>query len=241
MNLKEEIIKIVQLQEIDKKIYNFKQEKDIKKPGLLEDLKQEFAQRKQGLSACEENLKQAQLNKKERELELAAKEENLRKNQGQLYQLKTNKEYQAKLSEIGSLKADISIEEEKIIKILDEVDDASKESQAKKEQLAQNEENFKNAEAKISDEIKDIEAQIINLEDKRKYYIKDLEPQILAKYEQLLKTRQGLALAQVVDSNCGSCYLKVTHQKINEIKMYKDLVLCENCVRVLYIPGDLKL
>jgi len=119
MNLKEELVKIVQLQEVDSNIYSLKQEKDIKKPAQLESIKVEFEEKKNELSAFEEKIKATQLKKKEKEIELASKEENLRKSQGQLYQLKTNKEYQAKLTEIGSLKADISIEEDDLLKIMD--------------------------------------------------------------------------------------------------------------------------
>ena len=85
-----------------------------------------------------------------------------------------------------------------------------------------------------------IRDKIKNLEDKRKSFIGGIDKKTFAKYEQLLKTRQGLAIVPVNNNNCGYCYMRVTHQKINEIKMYKDLVFCENCVRILYIPEDIK-
>jgi len=239
MNLKEEIIKIVQLQEIDSKIYNLKQEKEIKKPSKLEQLKSEFEQKKQSLSAFEEKIKEIQLKKKEEEIELASKEESLRKAQSQLYQLKTNKEYQAKLSEIASLKADVSVEEDNLLKILDEIEVAKKDFDSQKDTLNQEEVAFKEEESKIQNEIKEIDAQIKNLEDKRKSFINGVDQSILAKYEQLLRTRQGLAIVPVNNGNCGYCYMRVTHQKINQIKMYKDLVFCESCVHILYIPEDI--
>jgi predicted nucleic acid-binding Zn-ribbon protein len=238
MNLKEEIIKIVQLQEIDSHRYTLCQEKDVKKPAQLEILTGEFEQKKQSLSAFEEKIKAAQLKKKEKELELASKEEGLRKFQGQLYQLKTNKEYQAKLSEIASLKADISIVEDGLLKILEEIEAAKKEFDIQKASLDQEEKKFKEQENKIQNEIRDMDIQIKNLEDKRKSFIGAVDQNILAKYEKLLKTRQSLAIVPVNNSNCGYCHMRVTHQKINEIKMYKDLAFCENCVRMLYIPED---
>ena len=67
MDLKEEIIKIVQLQEIDSRIYSLRQEKDIKKPAQLEALKADFEQKKQTISAFEEKIKATQLKKKDKE------------------------------------------------------------------------------------------------------------------------------------------------------------------------------
>ncbi|MCQ9205099.1 MAG: C4-type zinc ribbon domain-containing protein [Omnitrophica bacterium] len=239
MSLKDEIPKIVQLQEIDSRIYNFAQEKNIKIPQSLEQIKDESEQIKQTLSFFEDKIKNIQLAKKNKELDLAAKEENMKKNQAQLYQLKTNKEYKAKLSEIGSLKADISTTEDDLLTILDEIDSVESDFQKQKKEIDGKEREIKNKEAQLRNAIKDIEAQMHNLEAKRQRFCGQIDKKVLAKYEQLLQCRKGLALVPVSNSNCGACHLALTHQKINEIKMFNNLVFCENCVRILYIPDDI--
>jgi hypothetical protein len=240
MSLKEEIAKIVQLQEIDVQIHSLTQEKDIEIPAQLEHIQKSLEQNRQRLAASEEKMKDVQLRKKESELELASKEEALRKAQGQLYQLKTNKEYQAKLTEIGSIKADISLAEESVIEILDEIEAAKEGLDKEKSKMQTEEASLKAREDGIRARIADIDIQIRNLEDKRKIFSRDIDANILDKYERLLKTRQGLAIVPVKDNNCGACHMTVTHQKINEIKMYTDLVFCDNCVRALYIPEDIQ-
>ncbi|MFH1503832.1 MAG: C4-type zinc ribbon domain-containing protein [Candidatus Omnitrophota bacterium] len=240
IQLKDEIRKIIQLQKIDTDIYNFNLQNNIQLPAQLSAIKSSFEERKQTLAAFEEKVKVTLLKKKEKELDLASKEENLSKSQGQLYQLKTNKEYQAKLSEIGAAKADISVVEEDILKIFEEIELADIELKKQKELLSQEEKTFKEKENEVSNKIKEAQIQIKILEDKRNISAKDVSQEILSKYEQLLKTRQGSAIVPVKDSNCGSCHMRITHQTINEIKMYDNLVLCGNCVRILYIPEDLE-
>jgi len=240
MNLKEEIRKVVQLQELDTQIQNFTIKKDIKLPKNIEDLKDELEKEKKKLSIFEEEIKKLQVKRKDKELELASKEENVKKAQTQLYQLKTNKEYQAKLSEIASLKADVSILEEEIIKILDEIEKVERQFKEEREKFSLKEKEFKEEEAKIKGEIKEIEVKIKNLQDKRNILVKEIDKNILSKYEQLLRTRSGLAVTPVENENCGACHIRLTPQTINEIKMYKDLVFCENCVRLLYLPEDIK-
>lgn len=241
MDLKGEIKKIVELQKIDSEIYQMQEKKDSQLPQELTSLKEVYEQKKQSFNAAEEKLKEIRLKKKDKEIDLASKEENVRKAQGQLYQLKTNKEYQAKLNEIESLKADISVVEEELLKIFDEAEAANKEQEIQKEKLNQEEKAFKESENKLNTRIKDLDARIKNLQEKRQRFINDIDKEILGKYEQLLKKRRGLAIVPVEAGNCGYCHMRVTHQKINEIKMFEDLAFCESCVRILYLPEDLGL
>jgi len=161
--------------------------------------------------------------------------------QGQLYQLKTNKEYQAKLTEIASMKADVSVVEEDLIKTLDELELVQKELDAQKQIFVQEEAKSKEEENKISEQIKDIEANLKSLEDRRAIASKDVDKVILSQYEDLLAKRNGLAIVPVEGGNCGACHMLINHQKINEIKMYEKPAFCENCVRILYIAEDINL
>ena len=239
MNLKEEIAKIVKLQDIDFQIHKLKKEKDFDLPFQIKKTKDEFEEKKQSCFIYEEKAKQTQLKKKDKEIDLATKEENLRKLQGQLYQLKTNKEYQAKLTEIASKKADVSIVEEDLIEILDQLESIQKDLKTQKQILFQEEVKSKEEENKINEQIKNIEITLTNLKNKRLILSKDVDQNILLQYDDFLTKRNGLAIVPVEGGNCGACHMLVTHQTINEIKMYAKLVFCENCVRILYIAEDI--
>lgn len=243
MNLKEEIQKLVQLQEVDSQIYSFKSKKNTEIPEQLNKLKNDFEQKKKNFDLFTDKVKQLQLKKKEKELDLATKEENVKKAQGQLFQLKSNREYQARLTEIASLKADVSLLEEDVIKALDEIEIADKKAKEEKQALLDEEKKYKEAEAQLNSQLTEIDVKAKTLEDKKISLAKDIDKNILAKYERLIKSRSGCAMAEVNinTENCGACNMRVTSQKINEIKMYSELVLCENCVRILYLPEDFSL
>ncbi|UCG35312.1 MAG: hypothetical protein JSW17_00500 [Candidatus Omnitrophota bacterium] len=240
MGLKEELQKIVKLQEIDSQLYKLTHQKDVEKPSRLNETFTGLEEQKRTLATSKEKIQQLQLKKKDRELELQTKEEAVKKAQGELYQLKTNKEYQAKLNEIASHKADVSLLEEEVLKALEEIEGAEKELNQIQGARAEQEKKFKEEESTVATEIKEIDIQMKGLEDKRNIIAKDVNPKIFAKYEQLIKSRHGEAIAPIVNDNCGFCHMRVTPQTINEIKMYKDLVLCHSCVRILYIPEDLE-
>lgn len=240
MGLKDEIRKLIELQEVDTRIYKLMEERDMALPNRLAEIRKNFEEASKGFTAAEENLKNAQLQKKDKEIELNTKEEGLKKLQVQLYQLKSNKEYQAMLAEIESHKADISVTEESVLKAMDAIEAAKKECAIQKEELNQKEKKFKEEETKLNITIKDSAVAIDNLNNKRKVIAGEIDTKILAEYERLLNSRQGIALVPVEGNNCGACHMRLNHQKINEIKMFERLVFCDSCVRILYIPEDIQ-
>lgn len=238
MSLKDEIRKLIQLQEIDTQVYRLSREKEVIIPAELEKVRDELVRKEENFSVFEKKNKEIQLIKKEKEIDLASREENLKKAQAQLYQLKTNKEYQAKLTEIGSLKADVSLAEEEVIKSFDTIEAANRELAEAREDLKKADDDLKVREAELKQKTHNIETELKKLEERRSTVIRDIDKAVLDKYEKLLKTRHGKALVPIKNNNCGACYMQITPQKLNEIKMYDRLQLCDSCVRILYIPED---
>lgn len=239
MDLKDELRKLVNLQGIDDELYFLRNLRDIEKPKELEDLKTGFEKKKEIFHVFEDNLKKLQVDKKNKELDLSSKEEALQKAQAYLYQVKTNKEYQAQLTQIESIKADISRLEDQILEIMDKIEKEEKNFKEAKEKLTNEEKVFKEEEKRIKDEINDIETKIKDLEGKRKIFADEIDKNILARYEYLVNSRRGKAIAFIDDEHCSVCHIKVTAQKINEAKMYKELIFCESCARILCIKEDL--
>ena len=119
VEIRDQLKKLVELQTIDYEIYSLNRELK-EKPILITQLQEKFEIKKGNLKKLEDRLKAVQLERKAQELELQGKETEIVKANTQLSQLKTNKEYQAKLLEIEHLKADKSIWEEKILLLFDE-------------------------------------------------------------------------------------------------------------------------
>lgn len=238
VNIKEEIQKLIDLQKIDSRILALKRERDAEKPQQVKELKDKFDSEKSVLTSYEEELKNIQLRKKERELDLQTKEEAARKAQGQLYQLKTNQEYHAKMKEIESLKADVSVLEEDILGILEEVDNKVKELSEQKKVVEEKEKKFNEEKKRIEEEVKELDIKIKSLEDKRGILTKNINPKALSRYEHLLQAKHGLALVPLKGGSCGGCYLNLPPEMINRVKHYSQIIQCEMCARMLYLEED---
>jgi len=236
-NLKAQIENLVQLQTIDTEIYALKFEKE-SKPKEMKLLEEAFEAKKQNLASLEKNLLDLQKQRKAQELELAAREEDTKKLQTQLFQLKTNKEYQAMLSQIDDKKADGSVIEDKILNLLDQTDKLKDKINQEKQKLQEEEKLFNGQKASVDNRIKEIDERLAQLDAQRKQLTPVIEPLILGQYERILLNRDGLAIVSVKDNSCQGCNLFVPAQVINLIKMYEDMITCEVCNRILYIEDE---
>lgn len=207
---------------------------------MLEGLESEFNTKKAKLKSLEEDRQKKQLKQKEKEGELGTKEENIKKSNSHLGQLKTNKDYQMKLAEIEALKADKSVIEEEILKLMDEIDTAKIEIEKEKSLLGTEEKVFAEKKNVITNRGKEIENSLKDLEGKRKILCDSVDKKILARYEHILHGKEGLAIVKVENNSCQGCFMHVPHQVINEIKMHENIITCEICARILYLEEDIQ-
>ena len=238
VSIRDQVKKLVDLQAIDSEIYRFKTDLE-EKPVYIEQLKKKYEEKKAGLQALEGRLKALQVERKSQELELQVKEGDITKANIQLLQLKTNKEYQAKLVEIENIKADKSIIEEKILLLYDEGDAVSASIAKEKTFLAEEEKKYLTQKKEVDDSIREITEKLKILEMKRSQITVDVDKTNLSRYEKILKNKNGLAIVPVTGSSCGGCFMNVPQQVINEIKMHDRLIVCEMCARILYLEDDL--
>jgi predicted nucleic acid-binding Zn-ribbon protein len=234
IDLKSQLQSMVKLQEIDSEIYVLRQEKD-EAPAQIKALEAAFEAKKQRAAELEKASLEAQKQRKEKELELAGKEEQAKKLQGQLYSLKTNKEYQLMLQQIQDAKADASLIEDKILELFDKADRVKAEVEKEKENLKGEERVFLEEKRKIEDKIKVIDGRLAQLDSQRHQVTPLVDSKMLSQYERILANRDGLAIAVVKGDSCSGCNMLVPPQVINLIKMYERLITCEVCNRILYV------
>jgi uncharacterized protein len=228
---------LIKLQDMDLEIYRLRLESE-EKPKHIAFLKDSLESKKVGVKQAEDNLKALQLKHKEKEVALGSKEAEINKLEGQLYQIKTNKEYTAMLNEIGSRKADNSLLEEEIINLMDSIDHAKTIIDKEKEKFNQESKDIQIKIEGIEKDMRDIKSQISELESRRQEIIPSLDSKLVSEYERILSGRGGQALARVINGACGGCYMQLPPQVINEIRMKQSIIRCENCQRMLYIIDE---
>ncbi|MCX5700261.1 MAG: C4-type zinc ribbon domain-containing protein [Candidatus Omnitrophica bacterium] len=234
LDLKTQLGSLIKLQTIDSEIYALRLEKE-SKPQEIKVLEQSFESKKAHMAELEKKSLDLQKQRKDKEGELAQKEEATKKLQGQLFSLKTNKEYQTMLQQIQDSKADGSVIEDKILGLFALVDEIKVEVDKEKLKLSEEEKAFVTQKKKVDDRIKEMDDRLSQLESARKQIIPEVEAKVLSQYDRILNSRDGLAIVTVKGNSCGGCNMFVPPQVINLIKMYEHMITCEMCNRILYI------
>ena len=223
-----------QLQSVDTQLHRLRHEQR-QKPLELEQCKHKVATQQAAARAVEDRLKAIQLRHKEKEMELSTREASVKKLQGQLFQVETNKEYTAMQHEIDQAKADISLLEEEILKLLEGIDQAKQEWTTQSAALAKEQASFKQEEARVEQQLGEIRQQIAALEQQRQALTPGVPGEALTLYERILNSRDGLALVPLLESSCGGCHMVQPPQIVNEVDLKARIVTCESCSRILYL------
>ncbi|MFA5198497.1 MAG: C4-type zinc ribbon domain-containing protein [Candidatus Omnitrophota bacterium] len=233
-DLKNQISNLIKIQEFDYQIYSLSAKK-ADKPQEIKRLSDAFELKKQNLVLLEKQSLEIQKQRKEKELELAANAEGIKKLSGQLFSLKTNKEFQTMQQQIADAKADGSVIEEKILVSFEEADKIKAQIDSENIKLKEEEKIYLQQKKDVESSVKEIDDQLVQLETQRKQIIPEIDPKIFQEYERILSSREGLAIVPVEHNSCGGCHMLVPPQVINLIKMYSHIITCEVCNRILYI------
>ena len=170
-----------------------------------------------------------------KELDLKTNEEEITKYNVQLNSIKTNKEYSALISEIGSKKADMSILEDEILDTMSRLEITNQGYVKATEDLRGEEESLKDLINRVGADIKEADIEIEKIKNEQKKYIDLLDEHSLKNYNRLSNIKGGNAIVSVIGNVCGGCSMNITAQTLNELMGGKDLVFCRSCSRILYL------
>ena len=229
----QDIVVLKEIQEWDLEIYSLKETLD-EIPLQLEQSGRELERERAVSNETQTALQKLQLKQKEKEVELSAKETNIRKYEAQLTQVKTNKEYSSLQSEIVALKADNSLLEEAIIVLIDQVEVEQARLRDQQKKIEEKKTAFEAKKKESESRATQIREQVNVLSQKRNEKIKQVDPEIASLYDRVVSRKQGLALVKVEGENCPACQMQLRPQVVNEIQLKERLVVCESCSRILY-------
>lgn len=232
-DFKNQLKMLIQLQKVDSEAFDLKTQKE-SFPAKIKALDDSLEQKKTLMETTDNELKKTQLSKNDKERELEEREGKIKKHEGDLYQIKTNKEYAALKQEINSIKADASLIEEEIISFLDKIDTLNEKSEQEKRKFEREKEMCEREKAVIKQKEEKISAELNSLIPKRAEFVNAISVDILNRYEKILKNRGRTALAAVKNNFCNECNMQLRPQIVNEATLKKDIVFCENCGRILY-------
>jgi uncharacterized protein len=230
--LRQLIEKLMELQRIDTQLRQLE--------GLKGDLPNQVKKLNQDLTEAETSLETNEKKgvdyKKEAgivEMEIKALEGKQKKYQNQLFEVKTNREYDAVTHEIEAVKIEIGKKEGRLIELMDLVENGGKFVEEAKNQMTRLQGEFERKNSDLQKKQEATERDEIALKDKRQKALKGIEPKWIASYERIRNAKNGLAMVPIVLNSCGGCHKRFPPQRILEIREGDRLFMCDVCGRML--------
>ena len=231
--MKEKLLMLIRLQECDLQLVKLSAKKRTL-PENIEKLDKAFNAFKEGIE--KNKIKHDELKARHVESEKKVKKinEGIVKTKERMLEVKNNKEYQAMLKEIEVAESSRGQVETEIIAILDELDKLSVLVKADDEILKREQAKYEEEKKNIEKDLNSIDADVVNLEQKRDDLRKSVPEELLSTYERVKKKNRGVGVTSVWKSVCNGCHMNIPPQLYNELQRSNELLSCPNCNRIMY-------
>ena len=171
--------------------------------------------------------------RKEQEVELEANGDKIAKYQTQMFQVKSNREYEALQHEIDALKEKSSQLEDEILATLERAEEVSKAIVAEEKDLTAETERAKREEAELDGRLKELQEAIALKSSERDSLASDLDPILLKRYDRIRRSKGGLAVTSVENGACGGCHRRIPPHEMQNLKKDDKIITCEGCGRII--------
>jgi predicted nucleic acid-binding Zn-ribbon protein len=230
--LNEQLRLLRELQDVDLELKAIEADKE-RYPREIRDLDEELASEKEMFKKNGERIEFLEKERRQKEGDLELEQERMKKAQAKLYDVKTNKEYQALLAEIDTLKEVSSQREIEILEIMDEIDELRKEYRRMEEKLHETEDRIGTDKKKLEESLGKVDGALASKKRKRTIVAKKLSPELNALY-QTLKEKRRTAVVPARFGACQGCNMKFPPQMFNEVQKSEAIIVCPSCHRILY-------
>jgi uncharacterized protein len=233
--VKAELEKLIDLQVTDTNIRRLKQSietSEQRRAGIEQEFEQhafsirEIQNKRDALHATRANLeKQIAENK----VYLERADRNLKHAQNQ-------KEYETAMRETDALQKQITAFETQVLETMTAVEEVEKEITDRAEEINTLDGKRDEAMKAFNSELAAMKKELDVDTKKREKVFVTLPAQLASIYNRLAqRSRDGIAVAEVVNGSCSACYMQLRPQVQVNVKKGDEIITCESCTRIMYI------
>lgn len=231
--MNEEIVLLTQLQAIDHVIDSI--DSDIREEQEALDIKSaELADRETTIAALTEKIEVLEKERRMLEVEVADEMVHVKDRQSKMMQVQTGREQTALLKEIEDGKKSVKEREDKVVAILEEVEQLTADIEENKNMFKGETELLLEETEKVKKAIEAIHKKKKTQAKKRKTQSNKLAAQLLKKYDTLRSHRNGLGVVKVIDGVCQGCFMAIPPQQYNLLLRGDKHFDCPTCQRIMY-------
>jgi len=231
--LKKQLVCLIELQKMESAAGRIHAKKR-NLPLEVNKLEEEFKTFCEVVETQREQVESLRKSRREKDTQLQAGQQSLKRTRERLFEVKTNKEYQSMLKEIETFEGKNSRMEDEVISLLDEFDRLEAALKAKEEELEARRRRYEEEKARLEAELNSLAGELDGCVRKSEELKKEIPAELLRKYEQIKGAGRGIAVVAVWKEVCDGCHMSIPPQLYNELQKTTALITCPNCNRIIY-------
>jgi len=225
---------LITLQDLELKITGLqKQAADI--PALIQAFNRELERVRQEYEARVAHAKELANHRRTLEGQVDMSRSKLSRLKDQLMAVKTNKEYTAMLHEIQLAEEQIRSEEDKILEIMEEMENKDKDLQSSEKAMLAKSSELQEDIRKTNESAPLLEEELEKLRQEKARTEALIDADLLSRYRRIADARKGVALAEARDELCSACHVRIRPQIYAELAGTDNIYACDSCSRILFL------
>ena len=235
--MKAELDKLIDLQKTDTNLRRLKEalETADERRAAIE---QEFEQHAFSIREIQGRRDGLNTSRTELEKQIAENKTYLERAERNLKHAQNQKEYETAMREIDALQKQITAFETQIVESMEQGEGVEKELEERADEISTLDAKRDAALAEFDSQLKAERAEFEAETKIRAKGFATLPDRLAAAYNRLAqRSRDGIAVAEVVNGACSACHMSLRPQAMVEVRKGQEIMLCESCSRILYIPS----
>ena len=234
--MKAELEKLIDLQKTDTNIRRLKKSIETADERRA-SIEQEFEQHAFSIREIQGNRDRLHAERAELDKQIAENKTYLERADRNLKHAQNQKEYETAMRETDAIQKQIATFETQIIEKMTGIEEVEKELESRADEISSLDAKRDEALAAFDTEVAADRAELDEELKRRNEVFVTLPAQLASVYNRLAqRSRDGIAVAEVVNGSCSACFMSLRPQMQVEVKRGDQIITCESCTRILYIP-----
>ena len=174
--------------------------------------------------------------RKKFELDVEQWKEKARKYKDQSFQVKTNDAFKALQHEVQMAEDEVAKAEDRLLEQMVSSEEYDRRIKAAEKSLKDAEESTRKERGEIQSEQASAQKDLGELEAERARLLEAIPEDLVDHYQRIARKHNGIALAEVRESTCSACGVRIRPHVLQELHRGgdEDIFHCETCTRIIY-------
>lgn len=233
--MKEDLLKLVELQKSDTEFRQLKQAVETAQKRRAE-IEQEFDKHAFSIREIQDANAGLHAEKADIDKHISENRTYLERAERNLKNAQNQKEYEAANREREALKLQISEFEKALVEKVAAIDEKEGILAERADEINSLDADREKALADFDAKLAEDKASMAETQKEREAVFATLPQQLARAYDRLaLRSKDGIAVAEVVNGSCSACFMSLRPQMQVNVKRGDAIIMCESCSRILYM------